>query len=151
MVVSIKMQTFLPFPDLKKSASVLDNKRLNKQIMECRQIVRSLKGQSKGWVNHPMVKAWRGCESLLVRFGIICCDEKLQRTGKDHVFRVELEQNNIEDSSIPWWFGKEEIHGQYRANLLHKNPEWYVKFGWKEIPDSRKFYPLDHKIIFIEK
>lgn len=36
------MQTFLPYPDFKKSASVLDNKRLGKQRLECLQILRTL-------------------------------------------------------------------------------------------------------------
>ena len=36
------MQTFLPFADFQRSANVLDNKRLGKQILECYQIMLAL-------------------------------------------------------------------------------------------------------------
>ena len=37
------MQTFLPFPDFKMSAQVLDYKRLGKQRVEALQILKTLK------------------------------------------------------------------------------------------------------------
>lgn len=36
------MQTFLPYPDFRESARVLDNKRLGKQRVECLQILQTL-------------------------------------------------------------------------------------------------------------
>ena len=58
------MQTFLPQKDFNVSAHMLDNKRLNKQILEGYQILNVLSGRSKtgGWRNHPAVLMWRGYE-----------------------------------------------------------------------------------------
>lgn len=46
------MQIFLPYKDIYKTAEALDKRRLNKQILECRQILNALYGKSKGWANH---------------------------------------------------------------------------------------------------
>ena len=56
------MQTFLPYADFNKSAEVLDNRRLNKQILEGYQILKVLGNPDPraGWRNHPAVKMWRG-------------------------------------------------------------------------------------------
>ena len=66
------MQTFLPFPAKRDSLDVLDNKRLNKQILETYQILNILTGNSKSnaWRNHPAVLMWEGSESELYRYGM---------------------------------------------------------------------------------
>ncbi len=58
------MQTFLPHSDYEASAQTLDNKRLNKQILEGYQILKVLSGASESgaWRNHPAVLMWRGFE-----------------------------------------------------------------------------------------
>jgi hypothetical protein len=45
------MQTFLPYPDFRKSAEVLDRQRLGKQRVEGLQLINSLAGitNGKGW------------------------------------------------------------------------------------------------------
>ena len=64
------MQTFLPYSDYDQVAQVLDNKRLNKQILESYQILKVLSGQSPtgGWRNHPAVLMWKGHESELYKY-----------------------------------------------------------------------------------
>jgi len=49
------MQTFLPYKDYDQCAEILDNKRLNKQILEAYQILKVLSGKSPSgaWRNHP--------------------------------------------------------------------------------------------------
>jgi hypothetical protein len=61
------MQTFLPYKDFKKSAKVLDNKRLGKQRVEAFQILNILLGRTKtkGWRNHPAVLMWKGHSNAL--------------------------------------------------------------------------------------
>jgi hypothetical protein len=51
------MQTFLPYKDFDQCAKTLDNKRLNKQILESYQILKVLSNQSSSgaWRNHPAV------------------------------------------------------------------------------------------------
>ena len=60
------MQTFITGdPATGWGVQNLDQKRLVKQLLECRQIMAALSGETKGWVNHPATKMWRGKESLL--------------------------------------------------------------------------------------
>ena len=61
------MQTFLPYPDKRTSLDVLDNKRLNKQILEGYQILKLLSDYSdkKAWAHHPAVLMWKGHEYSL--------------------------------------------------------------------------------------
>lgn len=48
-----------------ETASILDPKRLNKQIVECRQILDTLRGNTEAWKNHPVVLQYRGYEDWL--------------------------------------------------------------------------------------
>ena len=54
------MRTFLPYPDLRASCVVLDDKRLGKQRVETSQILRALTWPRFAWKNHPAVRMWRG-------------------------------------------------------------------------------------------
>ena len=40
------------------TATVLDRRRLNKQIVECYQITKAIKGETSAWGNHPVVKMY---------------------------------------------------------------------------------------------
>jgi hypothetical protein len=61
------MQTFLPYSDFEATAQTLDNKRLNKQILEGYQILKVLSGASESgaWRNHPAVLMWKNSEHEL--------------------------------------------------------------------------------------
>ncbi len=125
------MQTFLPYPDFKKSAECLDNKRLNKQILEASQIYKIVKENKTigGWINHPAVKMWRGYSDCLAMYYNACLEEWLRR-GKNHSFKlIVVKENSI---IIPHWLGNEDFHASHRSNLLRKMPEYYSKFEWKE-------------------
>ena len=52
------MQIFLPYKDIFKTAECFDNRRLNKQIIECQQILDAIDG-STSWCNHPIVKMYK--------------------------------------------------------------------------------------------
>ena len=65
------MQTFLPEHTFVECAAVLDQKRLVKQLLEGRQILSALAGETKGWVNHPATKMWIGHESYLMLYQIV--------------------------------------------------------------------------------
>lgn len=40
------------------TAGHLDKKRFNKQIIECRQILAAINGETKAWANHPVTKMY---------------------------------------------------------------------------------------------
>jgi hypothetical protein len=64
------MQTFLPSADYEYAAQTLDNKRLNKQILEGYQIMKVLSGASESgaWRNHPAVLMWKDAEHSLMDY-----------------------------------------------------------------------------------
>jgi hypothetical protein len=138
------MQTFLPLPDFQESARILDDSRLGKQRVEMYQIIRTLDGVTKGWRNHPAVRMWRGYEPMLLRYGLVVCDEWDARGYADTV-RGKLEIHRRETGGpllAPPWLGDEAVHASHRSNLLRKDPEFYGRYGWREPPDLPYVWPV---------
>lgn len=126
------MQTFLPYADFVKSASVLDYRRLGKQRVEAWQILQCLQRLgSLRWANHLAVRIWHGNEAALALYGRIICDEWIKRGYEDNMWAKFFgEDHNPEH--MPPWLGREDFHASHRSNLLRKDPEWYSQFGWTE-------------------
>lgn len=131
------MQTFVPYADMFESAAVLDNKRLNKQLLEGRQIYSILanKRTKGGWVNHPAVRMWRNYDNALFEYLIAIkyeCDERGISTEKNWDAIQEMYDWNWDrgDNIImpPWW-GDDRVHESHRNNLYVKDPEYYAEFN----------------------
>jgi len=128
------MQTFLPYPSFSESAKCLDNKRLGKQRVECKQIYLALTVPEYGWKNHPAVKMWRGYETSLLEYTMDICEEWIGRGFKDTVlYWAESVYMGAPAWSgfDPFWLGDEAFHASHRSNLLRKDNH-YQQFGWKE-------------------
>lgn len=131
------MQTFLPFADFNKSAAALDNKRLNKQLLEGFQIYKILatNKRSGGWVNHPITKAWRNYDMSLYTYLIAIrneCDRRGIKWDKNWAAIEQLHNNNWHRGDkvvMPPWIGDEKIHQSHRNNLYRKDPEYYADFA----------------------
>lgn len=122
------VNTFLPWPDLQKTAQSLDNKRLGKQRVEALQILRANLGLTKGWRNHPAAVMWRGHEGYLLMYTNAMCLEWVSRGYADNVQQqlLELQETHtIEGWDPPWWWGNNEFHKSHRSNLKRKDPVWY--------------------------
>lgn len=115
------MQTFLPYPDLKKSVESLDNKRLGKQRVEAMQLLKALRGQTKGWRNHPAAKMWQGFESGLSLYMNLCIEEWKRRGFKNTMVLAVVEEN----PPLPDWFGREDFHRSHQSNLVRKDANFY--------------------------
>jgi hypothetical protein len=130
------MQTFVPYVDMYESASVLDNKRLNKQLLEGRQIYSILSsGRTRGgWVRHPAVLMWKGYDNALFEYLIAIkyeCDERGISTEKNWDAIQEMYDWNWDRGDnivMPPWWGDERIHESHRNNLYIKDPEYYAEF-----------------------
>ena len=130
------MQTFVPFADFKESASVLDNKRLNKQLLEGRQIYQIISsGKVTGaWVNHPAVKMWRYHDNALFQYLMAINTECILRginTDKNWAAIMSMHGTNWNRGSnvvMPPWWGDERVHQSHRNNLYRKNPDYYEQF-----------------------
>ena len=88
------MQTFLPYPNFRESAKVLDRQRLGKQRVETLQILRCLAGETEGWKNHPAVKMWRGYEIALTMYRLAICNEWVSRGYNDNCAEKMMELKN---------------------------------------------------------
>lgn len=134
------MQTFLPYPDFAKSASVLDNRRLGKQRVECLQILKALSDPNYGWQNHPAVKMWRGHTGALVCYGRAACHEWIKR-GFNDTCLTKIDDLALPFGGMPSFIGNPAFHAAHRSNLLRKDPKWYVQFGWTEPSDLPYVWP----------
>jgi len=147
------MQTFLPYPSFKKSAEVLDTKRLYKQIVECKQILNVIRRKSAGeqkigYANHPIVIMWELFPLALRQYQIECINEWLKRRyGLQMALFDDLEYPELDENppDTPFWLGNERFHASHRSNLLRKFPEHYSQFGWKEPNDIPYYWFKDRK------
>lgn len=132
------MQTFLPYPDFKKSAKCLDMRRLCKQRLEALVIFGVLKSKdkNKAWANHPVTLMWKGYENALANYYNIIVEEWVKRGYKNNMVSLVCNEINV---IYPPWFGNEKFHSSHRSNLLRKKLEYYKQFNWSE-PDNLPYY-----------
>lgn len=131
----VKMQTFMPYPDMEKSVKVLDSQRLGKQRVEAFQILNIILNRTKtrGWRNHPAVKMWKKYPNALKFYFNLALKEWILR-GYNNTMKFEKIRGRI---SLPSWLGNKKFHSSHKSNLLRKDKEYYSLFKWKEPPDLR--------------
>lgn len=131
------MQTFLPYSDFEKSVKVLDYRRLGKQRVESFQVLNILLGrtESKGWVNHPVTKMWRGYEEALKLYQNITITEWIERGYNNN---MSFETVNADKLMFPFWLGDERVHRSHRSNLLRKDFNYYSQYF--DDPDNLEYH-----------
>ena len=133
------MQTFLPYTSTIACAQELDNKRLNKQILEGYQILNILSGKSKGvaWKNHPAVLMWKGFERGLWQYV-----EAMVQIANLRGIKTENNVKNLQALYDQCWenwgnnkpeFWNDDVKVMrvittHRANLFKKDPIYYYKY-----------------------
>lgn len=81
------MNIFLPYEnDIIKSVQSLNDKRLIKQILECKQIYMAASGESQGYKNHPIVVHYKHYIQIVLIYGSKCCIEYFLRFRKHHKY-----------------------------------------------------------------
>lgn len=132
------MQTFLPSNDYDESAQILDNKRLNKQILEGYQIMKILSGASESgaWRNHPAVLMWKNAEHSLMRYIDSMVNEANLRgiRTENNVSNLQILKSSFShrwSNLKPVWSKPEHIDRvvtTHMANLHRKDPVIYAHF-----------------------
>ena len=95
------MNIFLPYEyDIEKSVQSLDDLRLNKQALECYQLlsnaIKEKNGEEiKGYKNHPIYVHYKHNISFLIEYGIQCCKEYKHRFKRTH---------NLYGKLLSWFF-----------------------------------------------
>ena len=142
------MQTFLPYKSFKKSAEVLDYRRLGKQRIEGMQILNVLADfdNAKGWKYHPAVLMWKGYEIVLIQYVITMCVEWTGRgyndTIADRVSKMNSTFFNTSSFSNPPWLGGYKFHRSHKSNLLRKDNEFYSRYKWNVSDDLPYIWPV---------
>ncbi len=139
------MQTFLPYSSFRRTASVLDYKRLGKQRLEAFQLLNGLMCLSKnGWRNHPASRIWVGYNDALGYYMNCMIKEWIKRGYHNTMQLYPL--SPFQNIKWPTWLGNEKYHSAYRAILLAKDYDYYSQFGWTEIPSISVWpYPVDRR------
>jgi hypothetical protein len=142
------MQTFLPYPSFDASAAALDNKRLWKQCVEVKQILKACV-HGGGWAAHPAVRMWKGYEASLMLYGIaMCCEASKRGINAAKLWNEFIAVLYLKEKGAPEhppWLGNEAFHASHRSNLLRKDPEYYGGWGWEEPHDLPYVWPYGGK------
>jgi len=170
------MQTFIAHSDyaklpeeiFTKTASVLDDKRLNKQALEAWQILMTnlrinpdgTPRINKGWMNHPATLMWTGCDLALLKYINAMVAEWLQRGHQSTIavkardtYASALAQNLVAPEVVyPDWLTDsnklKQIVATHRKALSVKNWEHYKEFEWfKDNPKTYEYiwYPSGYQ------
>ena len=84
------MNIFLPSLNFKECAEILDDKRLNKQILECKQILNMILKKKEDdsynspYLRHPVVVNYFNQEHHIVEYALAMCREFYHRFNKQH-------------------------------------------------------------------
>jgi len=132
------MQTFLPSSSYLYAAQHLDNKRLNKQILECYQILKVLSTDGVAWRNHPAVLMWENHEHALHSYAMTMIAEAKLRgikvdKNRENISQLKTQYSHFWGTDTPAWaLDKEKMSrvvATHRANLYRKDPEYYADFA----------------------
>jgi hypothetical protein len=121
------MQVFIVGSPL-ETAQCMDKLRLNKQILECRQILDALNG-AKAWSNHPCVLQYRGYEGWLQNY--MKCLEVYVRGNVQVSAAWSILANDIR----PDWH-TQEYYDQMKRRLYTKDKEHYKQ--WADLGKSEE-------------
>ena len=136
----IDMQVFIPYPEPIKVARCLDKKRLNKQIIECHQIISAASGKATAWASHPVVKMYKNNLEWLQLYTDVL---EYYRDGRED---IAIHLSNQADMGRPSWM-TEALCNSHKRRLAEKDPNFYYKF-FKEYGISIvNYYVVDSRVI----
>lgn len=128
------MQIFIIGTPL-ETAIALDNRRLNKQIIECHQILNALNG-SNAWRNHPVVLQYRDYKDWLNLYTKVLEEYR----GGSYVVAEMIDSVMV---SPP--FHTEEFYNQMKRRLYTKDSNYYSQ--WADLGTSNEnWYYVDGKM-----
>jgi hypothetical protein len=116
------------------TARALDRKRLNKQIIECQQILDALNGAT-AWSNHPCVLQYKGHE-----FWLRCYKRVLKEVQKGGGASIRSRYFNYRATdTTPDWH-TQEYYNQMKRRLYSKDPEYYKQWAHLGTSDENWYF-----------
>ena len=129
------MQVFVPFKNPFECAQALDSRRFNKQILECKQILKAIRGESTAWANHPCVLMYKDhADWLQMYLNAFECYKAYMDLGKEdfdeamicHDLAVKWGENAMCHTPL---FLTEPFINQHRRRLCTKFPGYYAEWS----------------------
>lgn len=121
-----------------ETAQALDRKRLNKQIIECKQILAAIDGDTEAWINHPATIQYRK-HPLWLRSYLFClCHYRnaevvsYEQLKKDEMRRAKALSVAADEYRPP--FHTEAYFDSMKRRLYTKDPEHYAQ--WADLGTS---------------
>lgn len=109
------------------TATCLDKLRLNKQIIECGQILAALRGETKAWVNHPCTKQYQKHQLWLYYY------QKSLLSYKNGNLKLSEWYSKAADYIRPSFHIK-AYYDQMKKRLYTKNNAFYSR--WQDLGES---------------
>ena len=125
-----------------ETAKCLDARRLNKQIIECKQIIKAINGETKAWANHPAVKMYKDHQEWLKLYmGCLNAYRLNNINAAEHL-------SNYADTMRPQ-FHTQKYFDQMKRRLYTKNNNYYSQ--WKYLGESDvNMYHVDGEWLYYQ-
>lgn len=121
------MQVFVPYSDVFRIVEEMacDKRRYNKQIVECNQIIKAIKGETEAWKNHPICWQYKHHVKWLEWYKLVfeVFREKGYKLSKDEKAILVLAQ-----PKLPIFLNVESYLNSHKRRLYQKSPEFYPQF-----------------------
>lgn len=115
------MQVFIIGSPL-ETAMVLDRRRLNKQIIECGQILNAIFGKTNAWANHPCTLQYHKHKQWLYEY-LQCLEQFIKGNINTAQIYSDIAQKIRPD------FHTDEYLSQMKRRLYAKDKEYYSQFA----------------------
>ena len=119
-----------------ETAEILDSIRLNKQLIENKQIMDAILGAGKGWFNHPVVKSYKNHFQWLYYYNL--CLFWYQRGCKDMAKKMSEQAMAFKPN-----FHTEEYFNQMKRRLYSKNNQYYSQYSYLGESDCNWYWSDD--------
>lgn len=116
-----------------QTAMALDALRLNKQIVECDQILAAL-GGVKAWSNHPCVLQYRGYEKWLCHYRDCL---SFYKRGHYNLAKIESHYATV---CHPVEWHTDEYYEQMKRRLYTKDPKYYAVWSYLGTSDENWYW-----------
>lgn len=126
------MQVFIVGSPM-QTAMALDALRLNKQIVECDQILAALDGTT-AWSNHPCVLQYRGYENWLRHYR-----DCLEFYKRGYYNLAKIESHYATDCHPVEWH-TDEYYDQMKRRLYTKDPKYYAVWSYLGTSDENWYF-----------
>lgn len=122
------MQVFVPYNDILQIVKDMssDKRRYNKQIVECNQIIRAIKGETEAWKNHPICHQYKNYKDWLEWYQLIF--EIYRKNDYQIIGYYDIGYYLSLQPLLPPFLKNEDYLNSHKRRLYQKSPELYPQF-----------------------